>query len=85
MNSWIFNIFDVFQSIAVIIGAQSVPSLVVGSSSRKFLSVFYSTLVVSNSFLAFWYDPSLFHKILPQIFVNKQTLSKFNNLVGFIK
>lgn len=76
-----------FQSIAfiILIGAQPVPSLTVGTSSRQLLSSFETTLVVSNRVLAFWYDPSSFHKILPQIFVNKQTLSKFDNVIGFIK
>ena len=45
---------------------QSVLPLVVSTSSRQLLSVFDTTLVISDSFLAFWYDPTSFHKILPQ-------------------
>ena len=46
--------------------AQSVLSLVVSTSSRSLLSVFNTPLGVSDSFLAFWYDPTSFRKILPQ-------------------
>ena len=68
MKSWIFIIFYVFQSICsyYFVVAQSVLLLAVSTSSRQLLSVFDTTLVISDSFLAFWYDPTSFHKILPQ-------------------
>ena len=50
----------------VFVVAQSVLSLVVSTSSRSLLSVFDTPLGVSDSFLAFWYDPTSFRKILPQ-------------------